>query len=382
MKSPCVLYVATVVKTHIMQFHVPYLKMLKDEGWSTAVAARNDYDDPKDCKIPYCDRYFDIPISRNPFEFTNIRAYKQLKKIINQGDYDIIHCHTPMGATLARLAARKARKRGTKVIYTAHGFHFYKGAPFINWLIYYPVERILAHLTDVLVTINNEDYERAKKFKAGKIEYIPGVGIDTGKFRPDYVDKSDKRAELGLSDDSFVLLSVGELTKNKNHRLVLDALGVLKSIGKLDNIHYIVCGSGALYTSLELYAEALGIQEHVLFLGYRYDVNEIYNASDVFVFMSYREGLPLSMIEAMASGLPIICSKIRGNIDLVEDDLSAIVIENDASALAKAITLMKVSQSRRKRFDQVATQIAKKYSIDVIKQSMMTIYKGCLYSDK
>ena len=169
-----VLFVSTVVKTHIMEFHIPYLKMLKDMGWETAVASRNDYKDPKDCVIPYCDTYYDVPFERNPFKLENIKAYKQLKKIIDEGRYGIIHCHTPVGAMLTRLAATDARKKGSKVIYTAHGFHFYKGAPVINWLAYYPIEKALARKTDVLITINKEDYERAKsKLKAGRVEYVP-----------------------------------------------------------------------------------------------------------------------------------------------------------------------------------------------------------------
>ena len=152
-----VLYVATVVKNHIMEFHIPYLKMLKEMGWETAVAARNDYENPSECVIPFCDIYYDIPFERNPFRLGNIKAYKELKMVIDEGNYDIIHCHTPVGALLTRLAAENARKRGTKVFYTAHGFHFYKGAPLINWLLFYPAERLLAHMTDVLITINKED---------------------------------------------------------------------------------------------------------------------------------------------------------------------------------------------------------------------------------
>ena len=187
-----VLFVATVVKTHIMEFHIPYLKMFKEMGWETAVAARNDYENPADCLITYCDIYYNIPFERNPLKPGNLKAYKELKHIIDEGEYDIIHCHTPVGAMLTRLAAKQARKQGTKVFYTAHGFHFYKGAPAINWLLYYPVEKWLSRYTDVLITINKEDYERAKTFKAGKVCYVPGVGIDLKKFNAGYVNKEQK----------------------------------------------------------------------------------------------------------------------------------------------------------------------------------------------
>lgn len=193
-----VLFVATVVKTHIMEFHIPYLKMFKEMGWETAVAARNDYENPADCVIPYCDTYYNIPFERNPLKPGNLKAYKELKHIIDEGEYDIIHCHTPVGAMLTRLAAKQARKKGTKVFYTAHGFHFYKGAPAINWILYYPVEKWLSRYTDVLITINKEDFERAKTFRAGKVCYVPGVGIDLKKFNVGYVNKEQKRKEIGV----------------------------------------------------------------------------------------------------------------------------------------------------------------------------------------
>ena len=184
MQKKKVLFVATVVKTHMMQFHIPYLKMFQEMGWETAVASRNDYENPEDCKIPYCDTYYDIPFERLPWKPKNIQSYKMLKKIIDEGSYDIIHCHTPVGAMIARLAALSARKKGTKVIYTAHGFHFFKGAPLVNWLLFYPAEWLLAPVTDVLITINKEDHARAlKQLHAKRIEYVPGVGIHTEKFR-------------------------------------------------------------------------------------------------------------------------------------------------------------------------------------------------------
>ena len=180
-----VLFVAKVVRSHIATFHLPYLKMFKEMGWETAVAAHNDYDDPRDCVIPNCDTFFDVPFERFPLSPNNVTSYRQLKKIIDAGEYDIIHCHTPVSAMITRLAALSARKRGTKVIYTAHGFHFFKGAPLINWLLYFPVEWFLARYTDALITINKEDYARAQKFAAKKVYYVPGVGIDTKKFAVD-----------------------------------------------------------------------------------------------------------------------------------------------------------------------------------------------------
>ena len=307
-----VLYVATVVKTHIMTFHIPYLKMLKEMGWETAVAARNDYDDPDDCSIPYCDTYFDIRFERNPFKPGNFKAYRQLKKVIDEGGYDIIHCHTPVGAMLARLASRKARKKGSKVLYTAHGFHFYKGAPAVNWLAYYPMEKWLSRMTDVLITITHEDFTRAKKFRAGRVEYIPGIGVDIDRFKHGDQEKAaELKNELDIPQDVKVFLSVGELNSNKNHQIVIRALP------DFPDARYVVCGRGPLTEDLRKLSVDLGVGDRVILAGYRTDVADFYGMADLFVFPSFREGLPVALMEAMSAGLVCVASRNRGTDDLL-----------------------------------------------------------------
>lgn len=371
-----VLFVATVVKNHIMEFHIPYLKMFKEAGWETAVAARNDYENPGDCQIPYCDTYFDIPFERNPFKPGNLAAYRKLKEIIDTGHYDIIHCHTPVGAALTRLAARASRKRGTKVIYTAHGFHFYKGAPLLNWMIFYPVERWLAHYTDTLITINKEDYERAKSFKAGRVCYVPGVGVDLNKFNTQSVNREGKRRELGFTKDDFILLSVGELIPRKNHQLVLHALGLLQKQGKLGNIQYVICGRGVRLDELKALAQELQIADHVHFLGYRNDISAICQASDLFVFMSKQEGLPVAMMEAMACGLPVICSDIRGNTDLVENGVSGIISESTPEKLAENILQLASNPSKLQGLSARAAKMIQKFDLSMVEPEMLKIYGG------
>ena len=371
-----VLFVATVVKTHIMEFHIPYLKMFKEMGWETAVAARNDYENPADCVIPYCDTYYNIPFERNPLKSGNLKAYKELKHIIDEGEYDIIHCHTPVGAMLTRLAAKQARKQGTKVFYTAHGFHFYKGAPAINWILYYPVEKWLSRYTDVLITINKEDYERAKTFKAGKVCYVPGVGIDLKKFNVGYVNKEQKRKEIGVSADDFVLLSVGELIPRKNHEVVIRALSVLKQLDKLNHIEYVICGRGAYETDLKKLAEGLDVADHVHFLGYRNDISEICNCADLFVFMSHQEGLPVALMEAMACGLPAVCSNIRGNTDLIEDGVTGLLANNTPEEVAESISEMKSDTALRNRVASAALQKIKQFDLSSVEDEMSKIYGG------
>lgn len=379
---PRVLFVATVVKTHIMEFHIPYLQMFQEAGWETAVAAKNDYEDPADCVIPYCDCYYDISFARNPLHPSNVMAYRQLKRVIEEGDYDIIHCHTPVGGMLGRFAARHTRRRGTRIIYTAHGFHFYQGAPLLNWLVYYPAERWMARYTDALITINQEDYARAQHFHAQQVYYVPGVGIDLTRFAPPAdedmwrQESMDKRRELGLQPDDYVILSVGELIKRKNHEVVIRAMAQLKAQSEegYRHLHYIICGRGVLEQELKQLAKKLDVEEKVHFLGYRSDICQICHASDLFVFMSLQEGLPVALMEAMACGLPVVCSAIRGNEDLVVDGENGVFSDNTPEAVAEIIEAFASHKYVLK--DEIGARLSKirPYSLASLKEQMREIY--------
>ena len=375
MEKKKVLFVATVVKTHIMEFHIPYLKMFQDMGWETAVASKNDYEDPADCIIPHCDHYYDIPFARIPWKKDNIRAYQNLKKIIDEGGFDLIHCHTPVGAMIARLAAASARKRGTKVIYTAHGFHFFKGAPLVNWLAYFPAEWLLGSLTDILITINKEDYAFARKhIRAKRIEYVPGVGIDTARFSAKGKDRIEKRQELGFAEEDFLAITVAEMTKNKNHTTVLKALAILKNTPEFERMHYLICGRGEQWPALEAEAKQLGISDHVHFLGYRHDVPELISCSDLFVFMTLREGLPVALMEAMGCGLPTVCQNIRGNNDLIDDGVEGDFVANTPQAVADAILANYRNPEKRQRMGTAAVQKVAQFDKRNVHEMMKKIY--------
>lgn len=314
-KTRKVLFVATVVKMHIMEFHIPYLKMLKEMGWETSVAARNDYDNKASCIIPYCDNYYDIPFSRSPYSFHNITAYRELKRLISKEHYDVIHCHTPVGGALTRLAAKNFCKQGMKVLYTAHGFHFYSKAPLFNWIFYYPLEKYLSKYTDVLFTINCEDFNQVRnKFNARHIVHMPGIGVNTSKFNKSKDSLKTIRQELNIPPNATWLISVGELNKNKNHESVIKALAKINS----QNLYYTIIGTGKLKERLSKLIVKYGLQEKISLAGYREDVYQFYSAADIFVFPSFREGLSLSLMEAMSSSLPVICSNIRGNNELID----------------------------------------------------------------
>ncbi len=300
--------ITATVQSHICQFHRVLADMLHKNGFEVHVAAKDNLASKNGLVLDFADKIFDVPFSRSPKSPDNIKAYKMLKKIIRENDYDIIHCNTPMGGLVTRLAAKKARARGTKVLYTAHGFHFYQGAPKLNWLIYYPIEKIMARYTDVLITINKDDFNIANaKFKAQKTEHIPGVGIDFGRLETAEA-REDIREEMGFCEDDFVLLSIGELNKNKNN------ITILKAIEKLNNpeIKYVIAGNGPLRETLENEILQMGLKERVKFVGYTREIGRLHKAADAFCFASIREGLGLAAIEAMHSGLPLITSDVRG----------------------------------------------------------------------
>lgn len=369
-----ILFVAHMVRDHIMQFNTPYLKFFKDLGWETAVASGNDYENKDECKIPYCDYYYDISFERNPFSPGNIEAYKELKKVIEEGDYDIIHCHTPVGAALAKLATKDAKKKDTKVIYTSQGFHFYDGAPLINWLVFYPVERILSQFADVIVTVNQEDYQRAQDFNADQIVYIPGPGIDLNKFNQDRSNRDEKREELGLATGDFVFLTVAELTPKKNYKLVLEALAIVKNVVGLENVQYLICGKGESRQELENLTMELKLEDHVKFLGYRDDIADICRASDAFILMSHQEGPPVALMEAMASGLPVICSDNRANTDWVRNKVTGIIPENDPEVLAWTIKRLMDNDQLQEFLVKNSMEKVQKFSLENVMGQMLEVY--------
>ena len=278
------------------------------------------------CKV------YPISCSRSPLDSGNLKAIKEIRGIVQNGQYDIVHCHTPIAAACTRLACKPLRKNGLKVIYTAHGFHFFKGSPLKNWLLYFPVEWLCSFWTDVLVTINREDFDRAKKHLHPKrVEYVPGVGIDAERFAERGKGRGKIRAEFGIKDDQKVLLSVGELNENKNHESVIRAIAGLELV-------YIIVGEGELENKLRALADEVGA--NVILTGFRADVADFYDAADAFILPSLREGLNVSMMEAMASSLPCLCGKIRGNTDLIDehggylfDPHSAVQIRNAVNAV-------------------------------------------------
>ena len=368
-----ILLVSTVSRQFYL-FEQGNIEVLKSLGYEIHTAANfSDANERLDA-LDIVRHHFDI--QRSPFSIRNITAYKQLKKIMRDGNYDAVHCHSPMGGVLARLAARAV---GIKhVIYTAHGFHFYKGAPLINWLVYYTIEKFLARFTDVLITINNEDYTVAKSFKAKRAVYVPGVGVNTGAFARNLDIRNAYRVQLGISDNTVLLLSVGEMIKRKNHEAALKAIAELNH----DHLIYLIVGRGVLRPELEKLAESLGIKDKVRFLGFRNDIANICSAADIYLFPSFQEGLPVSLMEAMAAGLPCVASRIRGNIDLLEDGKGGFLCApDDIDGMSRAINALLESEELRKSFGGHNAERIKAFDMEIVKQEMHRIYSNELLED-
>lgn len=314
-----------------------------------------------------------IDFIRTPYDPRNIKAYRQVVELIKREKFDVIHCNTPIGGVVGRLAGKKCGVK--KIIYEAHGFHFFKGAPRLNWLIYYPIEKWLAHYSDCIVTMNAEDNAIAKKFKLrneSMVYNVHGVGIDLSEYEGIEEYRDLKRKELGFSEEDIVLISMGDLIARKNYKVALEA------IAKCDNsrLHYIICGEGEDLYNLKRQVEELGLQKQVHFLGFRTDIKELLAASDIFVFTSLQEGLPRSMMEAMAAGLPCIASKIRGNVDLIECGKGGFLCNPyNANDFSMAINKLLVKQNVLPKMKRDVLESIKKYDILIVINEMINIYK-------
>ena len=353
----------TATNAMIFHFLVPHIEKLLEMGHYVEIAstALEGYDDllrnrikKKPVKISY------IRLNRSPFSLSNYKGIIDLKRIIDNDSFDLIWTNEPVMSIATRLAARSARKKGTKVVYMVHGFHFFDGSSKGSWLIFYPIERIMAKFADYLITINKEDFNRGKSFGFKDVFYVHGVGLDTKRFREASVDRSLKRKEIGIPNNVIMLLSVGELGTRKNHEVVIRALGELKD----KDIHYAICGEGVLEDYLKNLCKELGIAENVHFLGYHRDIPEICKAADIYVFPSQREGLGIGALEGMASGLPLISSYVNGNRDYTEDGVTGYTIQpHNIEGYVMAIRKLADNTGDRARFGSHNMIAAQKFDV-------------------
>lgn len=370
------------VASMIQQFNMHNIVLLRSLGYEVDVVCNLDQGSSiSDEKIAAMKseleamgvQVFHVPVPRKVTAIVGILdAFCVSRRLMNERQYDLIHCHSPIGGMICRLANRCSRGyRKTKMIYTAHGFHFYKGAPAKNWLMYYPVERVCAWFTDVLITINQEDCKLAQeKMGAGEVIYIPGIGIDTKTIAAIPVDRAAKRKEISVPAEATLLLSVGELNENKNHEVIIRAL-----TKQDDSVHYAVAGKGHLDGYLMELAEQLGVAERVHLLGYRTDVMQLYKASDLFVFPSFREGLPVSLMEAMATGKAAVCSHIRGTVDLIQENVGGFLVDpSDVDGFADCIQRLLSDVQLRAEMEAANREFIQNFDREKVESTMRDIY--------
>lgn len=366
-----ILYVTTLSMT-VNAFLIPHIELLIDEGYEVHLAcaeiSKLSFEIKKlNIKI------HEIPFNRSPLSIRNIYAFKKIKLILQQQDYDFVHVHTPIASAITRMASKKNSE--TKLLYTAHGFHFFKGAPIKNWIIYYPLEKYLSRKTDILITINEEDFEMAKTFHAKSVKKIPGVGVELNEYQSRKVDTC-LADEFRITNNEFVIVSIGELNDNKNHKLVINALSNFADI----QFKYLICGEGKNREYLQQLIEKKGLKDKVKLLGFRSDVKEVLSLANLFIFPSKREGLPVSVIEAMASKLPIVASKIRGNIDLIDDYDSGLLFNSDDEE--DLLEKLKISFSNNQLLEHLSMKSLEKvqiYSLDNVLKELKLLYDSISY---
>ena len=369
----------TSVASMVDQFFIPHIELLIRMGYKVDVAC--NFESGSTCTDKDVERlkkqlegmnvdYYQIDFDRSITNLKgNYKAYKQVKKIILDNKYQFIHCHSPIGGVIGRLVGKSTK---TKVLYTAHGFHFHKKSPRANWIIYYTAEKLCSYLTDGLITINEEDYTLAKrKMKAKNVFYIPGIGID---FNRDFLPNEDKgaiRREIGIPEDAFLLTSVGELSHRKNHRVIIEAISKLKN----NNIHFAIMGKGSLENELRELSKSLGLEDRIHFLGYRNDVIRINYSADAFCFPSRIEGLGIAALEAMASEIPVITSDIHGINDYSINGKTGFKCgPDDVDGFAKAIKTLIENEELRKEMGAYAREKTKEFDLTVVLDKLEEIY--------
>ena len=355
--------------THILSFHLPYLKWFKDRGFEVHVAFYGD--EP----IPYADKIWNIPFGRTPFSISNIKAVRKLRALFREHHFDVVHCHTPIAGFVTRLVSARYRKRGTRVLYTAHGFHFFKGAPLKNWFVFLPVEWGLGLMTDGVITINREDFEYLHKyhFTSGKYK-IDGIGLDPERLQVNgSSDRAVLRSEEGFSEENFLVLYIAEFIDRKNHRFIIKNIPEL--IQKNPRLIFLFAGRGELQDEMEELVQVLKVEDHVKFLGFREDVGRFIKMADIGVSSSKHEGLGLGVAEMMYNELPVVVSNDRGHRELVTHAKNGFIFEqNDSDNFKKYVTELYNDGELRKKMGSAARKSMDNFLVDKSLQQMETVY--------
>lgn len=366
--------ILSTVSRQFYLFEKLNIRILSQLGWEIHCAANFEDQSKELDDLPIIRHQIDF--DRSPFSFNNLKAIHQVFSVLRYFKIDLIHCHSPVGGAVARIAGMFFSK--IPVIYTAHGFHFYEGAPLINWLLYYPVELLLSKKTNSLITINKEDFNLAQKFYSNKTYYVPGIGVNLEKYSTSFSNEENQifRKEFGIPNDSTIFLSIGELIPRKNLETAIKAFSALE----YENAHLLICGKGQLSISLYELAKKIGVLDRIHFLGFRKDIPYILRNCDVFIFPSFQEGLPVSLMEAMATGLPVICSEIRGNVDLIDRNGGFLINPIDLVSFTNAMSFLCQNREARISMGINNKQKMNYFSEEAVELIMYKIYSSINYN--
>lgn len=353
----------------------PCLKVALDMGYDVILGVQRAKPEELSCELPV--KLYDAHTYRSITAFKDNKiAYDNLNKVIRENNVEVIHCNTPVGGMVGRFCGKKNKVK--KIIYTAHGFHFYKGAPLFNRTVLKWAEMLMARWTDAIITMNQEDYAAAKKFKlrkGGKVYFVNGVGITLKDFEGLSHLRQQKREEMGVKDEDIVLISMGDLVPRKNYGAAIRAIAKAND----PRLQYMICGRGPELENLQNLAKELGVENQIHFLGFRTDVKELLTGADIFLFTTRQEGLPRSMMEAMASGLPCVASAIRGNVDLIENGINGFTcLTDDVDGYAAAIAKIAGDPALRETMRTNNLEKIKNYDITVVEKQIRAIYADVL----
>lgn len=359
------------LSSFFIKFLTPQLKWFKENGYEVHIAAKDE-----NIEIPYCDKAFNVDFARGFNLKQNITSYKQMVDILKNNDYEIISCHTPFGGAITRLAAKKCKLKETRVVYMAHGFHFYEGAPKLKYFLFYNAEKYLAKYTDEIITINLEDYEIAKRDFDTKVSYVEGVGLDEDKFKFEFTEEEKKelRNSLGLKQDDFVMIYPAELLPRKRQEWLINTLASLMK--ENNKFHLLLPGKDSMNGFCQNLAENLGLGEQIHFLGFRRDIPKLIKISDMAVTSSHQEGLPVNVMEAIYAGLPIVATKCRGNADLIDVDKNGYIvgIDDKDGFCEKVLKVYNMSVEEKEEIKAYDREVIKKYLLENVLQRTIEIY--------
>jgi len=365
-----VLFTANTLR-HLYLCHIPYLKYFKDKEYDVHVASDSDE------ILDNVDKSFRLSIKRTPYSFKNVKAIFQLKKIIKKEEYDLIHTHTPMGSVVTRIALKLSGIKNTKIVYTAHGFHFFKGCSWINYILFYPIEKILSRYTDMIITINKEDYEFAKRHFKTKVRYIPGIGFNEDKFKNklNNKEKIEFRKSLGLSNKDYIVSYVAEISKRKRHDYLLKVIAKMN----ITNEKFLLIGDDSRIGIIRKLIDKYNLHDVVKIIGFNNDISNYLDISDLVISVSMQEGLPLNVMEAMYKEKPIIVTDCRGNRDLIKDKVNGLVVGiNNKEELINSMQFLKNDKAMAIKLGLKNRKMVLKYSINSVMPKMENIYKELL----